>query len=521
MTADETIEATTDAMSSSTASPAVSAAAKAAAPHSAPAAPAGPPVSNSSRRVRFNATAAKPAPPPQLDGLADPLGMNIQRRVKLGKGSATPLRDACFLLLIVGGLLYLAANGGDATDKDKPRKKNPIALAKEMNKVQKNLEHIVMEAMETSRRKQGCGIFFAPGSIPVTGVAAFAGRRYVKGEEIYQPSLLVPLELEDGRTVQLSSLAVTLKFHPLLHNVEGQVVADVHGNLADMSLRATRPIRSGEELFLAYEQHPLFLLDLHDRNLFAHIPLAQDYTTATELEHEVATAARRMEVAHNRRVQDAIRINTGYLYMLAASVTRHFAPNVAKLLPSSRTDLETRKGRPLALAALKNQTLGHLQMSATCLADVQQQLSLVDDDDASLPATATTTVVVVTRDVTQGEVVQLVPVHMFQPRSCWGDVPCPAAAAMPAYAHCIVAPAGNLVMCPLADIALVAAATDEQKANIALQWADEKLVKKLRLQDATEAGAGTLSLNVVALQGLKSGQEVRDGIKSPWTIYRT
>jgi hypothetical protein len=450
--------------------------------------------------------------------------MNIQRRVKLGKGSATPLRDACFLLLIVGGLLYLAANGGDATDKDKPRKKNPIALAKEMNKVQKNLEHIVMEAMETTRRKQGCGIFLAPGSIPATGVAAFAGRRYVKGEEIYQPSLLVPLELDDGSTVQLSSLALTLKFHPLLHNVEGKVVADVHGNLADMSLRATRPIRSGEELFLPYKQHALFLLDLHERNLFAHIPLAQDYATATELEHEVATAARRMEVAHNRRVQDAIRINTGYLYMLAASVTRHFAPNVAKLLPSSRTDLETRKGRPLALAALKNQTLGHLQMSATCLADVQQQSSVAEDDDDASPSattTTTTTTVVVTRDVTQGEVVQLVPVHMFQPRSCRGDVPCPATAAIPAYAHCIVAPAGNLVMCPLADIALVAAATDEQKANIALQWADEKSVKKLRLQDATEAGAGTLSLNVVALQALKSGQEVRDGIKSPWTIYRT
>jgi hypothetical protein len=479
--------------------------AKSDATSSAPSAP-------TSRRVRFDA-ATKPAQQP-TDGMGDPLGMHIQRRVKMGKGSATPLRDAFLLMLIVGGLMYLATNGADSgTADNKPRKKNRSAIAKEMNKVQKNLEKVVMEAMEKSRRKEGCGIFLAKGSIPETGVAAFAGRRYVKGEEVYQPTLLVPVELDDDTTAQVSSLALTLKFHPTLHNVQGKVVADADGNLDTMSLRATRPIRSGEELFLPYEQHPLSVLALHDRNLFAHIPLAQDYITATELQGEVALAARRMEVAHKRRVMDAVRINTGYLYLLAASVTQHFAPNVAKLLPNSRTDLEDRKGRPLALAALKNETLGHLQMSSSCLTDVQQPPPMTTGDNDLNPTATTTSTVVVTRDVTQGELVQLVPVHIFRPRTCPGDATCPETAALPSYAHCIVSPEGNLVMCPLADIALVAAATSDQEANVALMWADEKLVKRLSLQDATEAGAGTLSLNVVALQALGTGQEVSEGIE--------
>lgn len=431
--------------------------------------------SSRGRRVSFHSSAK------QEDGNSDPFGMSIPRRVKLGKkGANTALRDAFFLFSFVGMLLYFAMNieVGPTAD-NKPRKKDKIAIGQQLNKIQKGMATMMMEAVEKTRRKEGCELFTATSSIPEAGLGVFAGRRYLKGEVIYQTSVAAPLSMPDGSVENISSLAWLLKFHPTLSNVENdQIVGGA------MQLRTTRTIKGGEELFLPYDLHPLQVLSLHNRPLFGNIPVASDYEMAEDLQKAISGHARQMEVAHARRVQDAVKLNTGYLYSLGASIVSRYAPNVAKLLPASRTELHQRKDLPLHLATLKNKTLSDLQIRGSCLGDTRFQKS---EDN--------TGVVVATRSVKKDETLQVVPVHVFQ-----GTQSSPGT--------CMASSELKLTVCPLTDIAMAPFGTIDE-ANVVLKWTDEYLVRGFVTGDLTEAAAGSLTLDLVASKPIENGEKVR------------
>ena len=443
--------------------------------------PAAPTPSSSStssvRRVSFHSSTK------HHDGInGDPLGISVPRRVTLGKGGKNAaLRDAFFLLAFVGMLLYFAMNVQVGPTKDnKPRKKDRIAIAEEINKIQKSVANMMMESVENSRRKEGCDLFTAKGSIPDTGLGVFAGRRFVKGEVIYETTgLTVPVEVSEGKVKELSSLALLLKFHPLLGNVE-----TVDGNLgSQMKLRATRAIKPGDELFLPYEQHPLHVLGLQNRTLFGHIPLASDYQVAKLLQNDIVVEARRMEVAHQRRVQDAIRLNVGYLYSLGAKITDRFSPNVAKLLPDSIANVKARKDLPLPLAALENQTLSKLQLRGSCYGDTK--LNSLEDGTFS---------VIATRKVNKGEKLQIVPVHLVNSTATIFD-------------RCVSSK--NWHACLLTDAAMITVGTANE-ANVALQWKDDKAMKEFLKLGGTEARAGSASLELVAQSPIDIGEKVSD-----------
>lgn len=439
-------------------------------------------IKNNGKHVHFHAsTKTEDASSEQ-----DPFGMSIPRKIKMGKGGGGglgPLRDAFFLFAFVGLLLYCSMSLDIAPTKDKkPRKKDKIALGVELNKAQKAMERMMLEAMEGTRRKAGCDLFTAKGGIPDTGLGVFAGRRFQKGEVIYQPSFTVPLELNDGSTTQLSPISFLVKFHPSITNVEGSVALGPDGSLDSMVLRATRPIKSGEELFMAYERHPLHLFSLHNRTLFSNIPLTADYETAAAIQGEISNAARRMEVAHMRRVQDSIKLNTGYMYMLGASITENFAPNVAKLLPDNRVELHQRKDLPLYLALLKNHSLSSLQLEGSCYLDVT--LNEYEGEPA----------VVAARDVEKQALVQSVPFYVT------GVAP-----SKQSHINCFSMAELQLELCPLTDIA-VAPLGSATEANVALAW--DKL-KKLSADELSQAHAGNPALELIATKDLKKGDKVR------------
>ena len=429
--------------------------------------------SSSRRRVTFHASAKT------ADGSGDPFGVSIPRRIKLGKGgTATPLRDAFFLLALVGMLMYFAITiDVGPTSNRKPRKKDRIAIADQMNKMQKAMETMIMESVEKTRRKEGCDLFTAKGSIPETGLGVFAGRRFLKGEVIYDTVFTVPIVMPDGSTREVSPLSFLIKFHPYLSNVENT------NTLETMKLKTTRALKAGDELFLPYEQHPLYLLALQHRNLFGNIPLASDYEMAELLQKDVANTARRMEVAHQRRVQDAVRLNTGYLYSLGATISKRFAPNAAKLLPASRTELHDRKDLPLAFAMLRNQTLANLQIGGSCLGDAAYQSSEENESGA----------VVATRSVVKGATLQNVPVHVFQSKK--------------AHMKCLFSAELHWSVCPLTDVAILQMESSSE-SNVALKWTDENAVKDFIRTGMEETPAGSLSLELVATTSIEKGQRV-------------
>jgi len=426
------------------------------------------------RQVSFHASVKKE------DGGSDPFGISIPRRVKIGKGGSKALRDACFLVGFLGMLFYFAMNSeiGPTAD-SKPRKKDKIAIGQQLNKLQKSMESVMIEAVETNRRKDSCDLFFAKGSIPETGLGVFAGRRYIKGEVIYQTTFTTPLERHDGSTEDVSPLAWLIKFHPTLSNVEND-----HMVGGAMQLRTTRAVKPGDELFLPYDQHPLHLLSLHDSTFFNNIPLASDYDMAELIQNDIGFHARRMEVAHNRRVQDAITLNTGYLYSLGAVITRHYAPNVAKLLPASRTELLARKDQPIRLGLLGNKTLSDLQIVGSCLGDAKLQESR-----------DSVTVVVATRTVQKGEKLQVVPVHVFR-------------GAKSTYTNCISSSERKLTVCPLTDVAIASMGSPDV-ANVALRWTKNQELGNFVTGDMAEATAGSLSFDLFALKQIEKGDKVR------------
>ena len=249
-----------------------------------------------------------------------------------------------------------------------------------------------------------------------------------------------------------------------------------------MQLRTTRAIKPGEELFLPFEQHPLRALSLENRTLFQKIPLASDYEVAELLQRDIVVEARRMEVAHKRRVQDAITLNVGYLYSLGSKITARFSPNVAKLLADSQVKVRDRKGFPLPLGALENQTLSNLQLRGSCYGDAK----LSKSEDETLSA------VIATRSVAKGETLQAVPAHLFR-------------SAKSSFSRCISSRARHV--CLLTDAAMIPVGSPGE-ANVALKWTEEKPLKDFFRGGGIEAPAASASLDLVAQKNIEIGQKV-------------
>lgn len=189
-----------------------------------------------------------------------------------------------------------------------------------------------------------------------------------------------------------------------------------------------------------------------------------------------------MEVAHKRRVQDAITLNVGYLYSLGSKITARFSPNVAKLLADSQVKVRDRKGFPLPLGALENQTLSNLQLRGSCYGDAK----LSKSEDETLSA------VIATRSVAKGETLQAVPAHLFR-------------SAKSSFSRCISSRARHV--CLLTDAAMIPVGVPGE-ANVALQWRDDKPLKDFLRDGGIEAPAASASLDLVAQKNIEIGHKV-------------
>ena len=88
----------------------------------------------------------------------------------------------------------------------------------------------------------------------------------------------------------VSQYGLLLKHHPFLANVEGPIWSEKSDILAPStveSLKATRVIEPGEELFLSFSEYPLHHSDV------VSIPTLEDYELADEIVNDEIRSQRR------------------------------------------------------------------------------------------------------------------------------------------------------------------------------------------------------------------------------------
>jgi hypothetical protein len=207
-------------------------------------------------------------------------------RIKPSKvGKANPIRDLGILAAAIGFLSLIAY-----VTKDVGMPHNEEKNIKKVRELMKQKIIKEKEAEKKRKRKTECGIFLGTSSIPGTGFGIFAGKSLGKGDGLLDqlgPGLYYQVEDQI-----VSQYGLVLKHHPHLMNLERD---------ADGSLKSSRSIEAGDELFLDFESHPHSILG-SKVPYFENIPLTEDYAIANEivkgeLEHLARYRGSRKKVA--------------------------------------------------------------------------------------------------------------------------------------------------------------------------------------------------------------------------------
>uniref|UniRef100_A0A7S3DT21 SET domain-containing protein n=1 Tax=Entomoneis paludosa TaxID=265537 RepID=A0A7S3DT21_9STRA len=431
-----------------------------------------------------------------------------QRRFKVGNGQTNLVRDvAMFLFVIIAFIWYGLSSEFDGSNRDQQESENSkIPLADSINKAADRITMSLMESSEKARRKDPCPLFMARSSIPSADQGLYAGQDYAVGDPIFETPWFIPLSDRDNDEGYVSSLALLVKFHPTLWNIDGAVVKQANEG-QDYVFRATRPIEEGDELFLPYEKHPAYLLQQNSNTadtaaLFQQIPTLDDYNTADKVAQKVLLVSRQMEVAHSRKQKNAIRnMETSYLYALGRSVADQFNPVVSSLLPSTRGEYNKRDmdNVPSYLSALKNRTLSELQILGSCISDI-----------SGPTASSTTKSITSTRQFQKNDQVALVPLYFMPQSGCAADEQeqqCTIQQKNQNNNPCLSIGDSMGSLCPLSSFDISTPSDPSEAANVEVQW-KSKSIGKLTLEQVRSGAPGSLLLKVVALTSIEIGDKL-------------
>jgi hypothetical protein len=259
------------------------------------------------------------------------------RRIVLagkGKGKAKPIRDVGIFIAIFAVLMFITRDFEKSVvtnpdeDEDAIVPQDPIA--DKLNKLANAFVKLAQSDMDSKPfRKEPCDIFLRLGTIPKTGYSLFAGRNYTQDEMIPIPGLEIsrwfPIRDDQSHTLNIAPHGFLLKHHPLQINVQGMLMTETDMTQS-VSVRATRDIREGEELFVDFQQHPAKYLTMHS---FDSIPSPEDHEIAREIRTDVVLTGKRL--VHGQR-KKSVKINPAPLLAMMQRSMEKVRPQVAALL---------------------------------------------------------------------------------------------------------------------------------------------------------------------------------------------
>ena len=215
-----------------------------------------------------------------------------QTKHKVGKFE--PKRDlpiffAVFALLI--GVAFLSNDVGRTHTPEELKKLKKKPSINDIKDLLVKASEEFKRVEEGRRRKTECGLFLGESTIPSAGLSWYSGRNFETGEVVLDVG--AKLLLEDVFENELF-----VKHHPFMVNIERD----------QGRFRATRPIQTGEELFLSVMQHPHARLGV-EHPLFHNIPTAKDYRIAEEI---FLIEADTLILNRQQPVSGIARLNTGH-----------------------------------------------------------------------------------------------------------------------------------------------------------------------------------------------------------------
>lgn len=409
---------------------------------------------------------------------------NTPRRVTMKGSGLNAMHLMAVGVSILASILWMAADftkspqeRKSAAVKQKEELKRSIADFRRKQDLKAELEY------QKKARKESCDLYLSKSSIPNSGYTLYAGRDYAAGEIVLGEDFDDSIPIGNG-TMHLASFTFLVHSHPVLNNVKGTTFGRTS---TKMELIASKEIKAGAELFVPYSIHPLSLKSkiAEVTELFPYIPTTLDYRLVDEILRDVTETRRRMENSDRRQ---GSTISTGYLFDLLQRTVARLEPELARLMPASLkevdrwVDKKTQKMSSASVAALTQPSLASLKYSAKCWTDV---------GDAS-----DTRATVVTRKVSNGNVITTIPVYMTTGKD-----------ASRSSGHCLIK--HNVGLCPLsASVHFIGGLPSDGAPNAKAVWSDLKQIDSLSLDAARKLASGTLQLNLLALADLESGTEV-------------
>ena len=264
-----------------------------------------------------------------------PKAKPYSRRIVVGgknNGKAKPLRDIGIFVAVLAVLLFLSRNfemSSLPSDEDEEEIIPEDPFANKLNKIANAFAKFIQADMNSkSYRNEPCDVFLRLGSIPNTGYSLFAGKKYTQEDMIPIPGLELSrwLSVTDrkGNSISVAPHGMLLKHHPNRSNVQGLLVTEADLTQS-VSVRATRDIREGEELYVDFQHHPARYLN----SLFDYIPSTKDHEIATEIRRDVANTGKRLVQGKRKK---SIRINPAPILSLIQRSMEKVRPQVAALL---------------------------------------------------------------------------------------------------------------------------------------------------------------------------------------------
>jgi hypothetical protein len=274
---------------------------------------------------------------------------------------------------------------------------------------------------------------------------------------------LVDIPVDDENSVySIPPLALLIKHHPQLANVEPTEPLWSSGNNNDnsdrqnrmISLRATKDILPGQELFLEFDQHPARVMPDFFRNT-VRIPTLNEYKEADEIILEERIAFTKVNNIINKKRSNEVGLG---LRMTQKAVAR-YQPVVAALLPIMADPLVQYRHKSTVTNSLQNQTMDSLMEYGICASDYDTVRGTVR------------------RPTKEGRRVMPVPLYVTTEtgEQCSEDGSCSSSSSSSSSTMkkgCLYRTDSALVLCPLVDVEYAVAASDEEgtAANVKFQW---------------------------------------------------
>jgi len=478
----------------------------------------------------------------------------VEKATKVNMGKIEPCRDfgfplLCFIVAFVfcyqiGDIGTSSTSSGSSTDE-------PAKKKEEWTETFQSL--MARKAKLAFDRRGGatalnCSLFYAQSNIPGAGFSLFAGRDYDTGDIVFEEgddflptttttTMSTDQEEAEKDTVFIRRPAYLLKYHHLASNLEGTSFAMAKSaeelrTDGNFDLRASRPIKAGDELLLVPHQHPRSLVQqgLLRHQFFNDIPSPEDYELANGI---IADTRERTKVKGRENKLDDIGMYHCYwdysvvhrcsflslsnlpyilyhpvttkeaMLKLVYRTTRKFNERVANMLPQSKIELKSwfenrKKNKDFSLAVLKTATKKGLEMNAKCLSYVQTS----NTESVGL---------VPTRQFHQDSTIipvplLVVPLSSSRDESCQphDDVAQCTVSIRKEFSRCLSHKNLPFMLCPLSQANQLTIANVNQTANVAFKWSTGNSANKnahgISASQVKELYTTQLSFDLVALR---------------------